>query len=923
MKNNIKLYCFTLFTLFICFSFTEIKANPLSDSITSISNITCHGMNNGTATVTAYGGTAPYTYQWTPSGGSNATATGLSAGTYTIIVTDAVHNTISATVTITEPNAIIVTPYLISTSCAGACEGATVSGGTSPYTYSWASGCTTSSCCGMSAGSFTLTVVDRNGCTGTASYTITTPSTLTATLTMTQNTNCTTANGTASANVSGGTAPYTYYWHPFGQTTSTISGLSARWYSCTITDHSGCNLLDSVYVSAIGFVAIPAYTPGDSNTGCNSSPNGYATAVPTGGTLPYTYLWSPGGQTTATASGLSGGSYTCVVHDNSGCSTTTQTVIINTGSALSEFITGHNNGSCSFVPNGYATANPYGGTAPYTYLWAPGGNTTQILSGLSAGTYTCTVHDSGGCSATAQVTIINSVSSLRDTARAHSNTSCSFLANGYATSSTTGGSAPYTYLWSPGGQTTATASGLSAGSFTCVVTDNTGCTVTSSCTISNGTFSASITGHNSSCTINNGYATASPIGGTAPFTYLWSPGGQTTATASGLSAGTYTCVVKDNTGCTSTKTTSISSSGMTVYLSATPATSGCNGRDIIAGIYGGHPPYTYLWSPGGQTTALITGLCAGNYCVNVTDSTGCSSMVCDTVGGTSGCGSYSPSICFVTSDTNAIHNEVVWAKPGVDSNAIDSFIIYRGITSTVYAKIGEVSVHNYCYFRDMTSSPNVTSYFYELGVVDTCHTNPISSYHQSILLQCTHGLGNNINLNWNFYVGATVSYYRILRDSNGSGHWQVLDSVPGGVNAYVDTNAPTNPLLRYRIGTNWSVVCQTYLTIKKHGADLNPEGYSNVSLGYPTGIATIGLLSSDVNVYPNPANSILNITVSGMKGQADFYLTDVLGRNVLTLSRQSVASGPVQLNIESLHSGVYFLTIESNGQKVVKKVTKL
>ncbi len=99
----------------------------------------------------------------------------------------------------------------------------------------------------------------------------------------------------------------------------------------------------------------------------------------------------------------------------------------------------------------------------------------------------------------------------------------------------------------------------------------------------------------------------------------------------------------------------------------------------------------------------------------------------------------------------------------------------------------------------------------------------------------THGLGNNINLNWNFYVGATVNYYRILRDSDGTGHWQVLDSVPGGVNAYTDITAPTNPLLRYRLNMNWNVVCTPYLTIKRHGlmSDYDASGYSNVSNAFP------------------------------------------------------------------------------------------
>ncbi len=187
------------------------------------------------------------------------------------------------------------------------------------------------------------------------------------------------------------------------------------------------------------------------------------------------------------------------------------------------------------------------------------------------------MQDNGGCSATSSSTVYNTSSTLFDTTVVNNNTSCSFFNNGSATAGVYGGNAPFTYFWSPGGQTTAAITGLSAGSYTCVVTDNTGCTATTTCIVGNSAFSATIAGHNASCRSTNGWATASPVGGTAPFTYLWSPGGQTTATITGLSAGTYTCVVKDYSGCSATANASISAGSMTVTFNTGIDTGICNG----------------------------------------------------------------------------------------------------------------------------------------------------------------------------------------------------------------------------------------------------------------------------------------------------------------------------------------------------------
>ncbi|SMP36639.1 SprB repeat-containing protein, partial [Chryseobacterium profundimaris] len=207
---------------------------------TSQTNIACNGGSTGVATVNVSGGTAPYTYSWSPSGGTAATATGLSAGTYTVTVTDANACTLTRTFTITQPaSAVSGTTVVTNVACNGASNGSinlTPAGGTAPYTFNWGGGITTEDRTGLAAGTYTVTITDANGCTGTVNATVTQPTALSATTSQTNIACNGGSTGVATVNVSGGTAPYTYSWAPFGGTAATATGLSAGTYTVTVTD---------------------------------------------------------------------------------------------------------------------------------------------------------------------------------------------------------------------------------------------------------------------------------------------------------------------------------------------------------------------------------------------------------------------------------------------------------------------------------------------------------------------------------------------------------------------------------------------------------------------------------------------------------------------------------------------------------------
>jgi len=612
----------------------NITRDIISTTATA-TDINCNG-GTGSATATVINGTGPYTYSWLPSGGTNATASGLSAGSYTVKVTDTHGCEATATVTITQPSALNALATTISNEiCNGDNNGSTsvaASGGTGPYSYLWNPSLQTNAIAtGLSAGAYTVTVTDANGCTATATTTVNQPMPLTGLTSTISNVSCTGgSNGSASVVANGGTNPYTYFWNPSSQTNAMATGLSAGTYTVTITDANGCTATVAAVITQ-PLVSLSASTTIIGNVSCTGGSNGIASATAGGGTSPYTYLWNPSSQTNATATGLSAGTYTVTVTDLHGCTASATAIIVQPLLPLSVTAMALGNVSCTGGSNGIASATAVGGTSPYSYLWNPSGQTNATATGLSAGTYTVTITDLHGCTASASAIITQPLLVLSASTTIAENVSCTGGSNGSASASASGGTNPYTYLWNPSSQTNATATGLSAGTYTVTITDFNGCTASATAIITQPllALSASTTiAENVSCTGgSNGSASVIANGGTSPFTYLWNPSSQTSATATGLSAGTYTVTITDLHGCTASATAIITQPLLVLSASTTIAenvscTGGSNGS-ASASASGGTSPYNYLWNPSSQRNATATGLSAGTYTVTVTDLHGC------------------------------------------------------------------------------------------------------------------------------------------------------------------------------------------------------------------------------------------------------------------------------------------------------------
>ncbi|MBI2967715.1 MAG: gliding motility-associated C-terminal domain-containing protein [Bacteroidetes bacterium] len=529
---------------------------------------------------------------------------------------------------------------------ASVCQGSstslnvTQSGGSAPFTFSWTStpaGFTSSiqspSATPSATTTYNVTVTDGSACTATGStlVTVNTPPTLTPSTTPAA---CGSNNGTASANPSAGTPPYTCTWSN-SQTVCNATGLASATYTVTVTDGAGCT---AVTTAAVGSTGGPSISTSSTPTNCSAN-TGTATVDASGGNAPYTYNWSMGqsgsGGTSHTATGLGQGTYTVTVTDNAGCTATT-TATVNPSSAPSVSASSTSTGCTSNT--GTATASASGGTTPYTFNWSNGqsgsGGTTHTATALAAATYTVTVTDNAGCTATT-TTIVSTVSGPSVSATS-TGTGCS-SPTGTATASASGGTTPYTFEWSNGqsgsGGTSHTATALGAATYTVTVTDAAGCTATTTAIVSTSSGpSVSTSTTSTGCSGSTGTATANASGGTTPYTFNWSMGqsgsGGTTHTATGLAMGTYTITVTDAAGCTASTTANVNaSSGPSVTTSSTAAGCSVNDGTATANASGGASPYTFNWSVGqsstGGTSHTATGLGAGNYSITVTDATGC------------------------------------------------------------------------------------------------------------------------------------------------------------------------------------------------------------------------------------------------------------------------------------------------------------
>jgi len=695
------------------FTVSDSNSCTLTDSVTiteptaivassATTNVSCNGGNDGTATLTLSGGTGSLSADW---GTTNPAS--LSVGTYSFTVTDSNSCTYIGSVTISEPLTIAATPNITNVSCFGGSDGMvamSLSGGTGTLSVSWVNGNPNA----FAAGTYSFTITDINTCSLTDSVTITQPSAIVVSA-ATTNVLCNgDSTGTTALTLSGGTGTLTADWGLLNPT-----ALVAGTHTYTITDSNNCSLIDSISISEPAAIT-SSFTTIDVD--CYGNNTGSATVIFNGGVIgsapgdtnyilswdtllyilpfPLTYFTTP--------IGVPEGIYPYGVTDANGC-THFDTITIYQPSQLSYSYIQTNVTACGLT-DGFINTSILGGIQPYTFTWSSG-DTTEDISNLSAGQYTLIVTDSNNCSIFDTLIITQPSNNLLVSATTSNYNNYQISCNGGTdsiSSTTSGGTPGYTYLWSDG-QITPTAYNLSAGNYTLTVTDTNSCDYTISVILdepillnnnivstnvlcngsSDGSISVNVSGgvpnyntnwggisnpnilsistyiitttDSNNCIASDtilitqpdllsgsimitsnyngedvscngsgdGSAMASMLGGTPPYNYLWSSGG-TAYMEDSLAAGTYSLIITDSNNCVTTLNATLSQPNA-LQLNLTASNGSCNGSCdglISASISGGTPTYAYNWS-NNDNAPITDSLCTGTYNLVIFDANGC------------------------------------------------------------------------------------------------------------------------------------------------------------------------------------------------------------------------------------------------------------------------------------------------------------
>ncbi|MBL4651301.1 MAG: gliding motility-associated C-terminal domain-containing protein, partial [Flavobacteriales bacterium] len=597
-------------------------------------NVICNGGSDGAVSVATTSGTTPYTYSWS-GGGTNASATGLTAGNYSVTVTDFTGCAAAAAATsVSEPTAVVTS--IIGTtdpSCFGFSDGTATagsSGGTGAYTYLWSNGSTANPASGFTNGAIAVTATDASGCSIAANAALTQPTVLALNLVPADASCFGASDGSINATISGGTSAYSFAWSS-GDNAEDLVGAPAGSYTLTVTDANLCTISSGSVINEPN--ALIASIASSTDVSCNGFNDGNASLSTSGGTSPYSYLWTPSGQTNPTALNLVAGIYSASVSDANGCVVLVP-LTITQPTALSITLN-PTNPSCFGANDGSITSTVSGGGTSYGYVWSSVAITADIAN-LSGGAYVVTVTDNNGCIITATETLVEPTELIITTTFTQS--SCG-QSDGTVTVNVLQGDPAYTFAWSdPANQTTPTATGLYAGNYVITVTDGNGCTsfMTQGVTDAGAPTADILTQTDVSCFGgSDGFAQVTVAGGLAPYTYIWNdPLAQATASASNLPAGTWSTTITDDLGCIASASVVINEPTAVTAIIASSVDVTCFGyTDGVATALGagGTTPYTYAWN-NGQNTPIATGLSPISYVVAVTDANNCAVNVSVTIG---------------------------------------------------------------------------------------------------------------------------------------------------------------------------------------------------------------------------------------------------------------------------------------------------
>jgi len=641
----------------------KLVVNPTVSTYIGGRNVSCFGSSDGSVFTAPTGGTTLYTYKWSD-GSTNQNINTLAAGTTSVTVTDAnLCFAKSATITLTQPAKLVINPTVSTyfggrnVSCFGSSDGSVFTaptGGTTLYTYKWSNGTTTQNVTGLGAIPIAITFTDVNSCKVTESFTLTQPDVLVLQPSLStyiggRNVSCFgSSDGSVFTAPTGGTTLYTYKWSN-GTTTQNVTGLGAIPIAITFTDVNSCKVTESFTLTQPDVLVLqPSLSTyiGGRNVSCFGSSDGSVFTAPTGGTTLYTYKWS-NGTTTQNVTGLGAIPIAITFTDVNSCKVTesftlTQPAPLGVNAILSQYSVG--NISCNGQSDGAIDLSVEGGTTAYLYNWNTS-ETTEDISGLSAGIYSATITDQNNCQEIYSTTLTEP-EALTISLVISQQVTCNGGTDGSIDLFVFGGNSAYQYFWDGPGAFTATTQNLTdvpKGTYKVTVTDGQSCAAFDQIVISQPkkvkALCTDVT--DASCFgLSDGYATVSQNFGVGPFSYLW-PDGQTTATATGLAAGDYIVTVTDD-GCNQTSSCTATVDEPDEFLVFSQVSRygnfpnvyhiSCQGADDgwidINYVGGTQINMQFDWSPSTYNGLdYADGLGAGKYFVTVTDGQGCQDIL--------------------------------------------------------------------------------------------------------------------------------------------------------------------------------------------------------------------------------------------------------------------------------------------------------